>query len=114
EPGHDEVPEDVAEGEPQDDAVTPEEPVGEPAAHERREVAGHDEQVEVRLRLVLREEQVARHVDGEDGAHPVEREALRALAADDEAHLRGVSLRVGSHAVSAWTSSRSPTYSAGR
>ena len=82
------VAEDVAQREPEDDPVAPQEAVGDPGAHERRQVHGEDEEVVVGLGVRFPDPQEGHHVDGEDRGHPVEREALAPLVPGQVPDLR--------------------------
>jgi hypothetical protein len=84
----------VEQAEPEDGVVLAPETVGEPAAKQREQVHADHEGVEHVLRgagalgLGQVHQQRGHEERRQDVAHPVEREALGALVADDVGHLR--------------------------
>src|SRR3954449_3126392 len=73
----------VPDGEPEDGPVAADEPIRDPAAEQCHEERGGDEIVIRRKGMGLAPSERPLHVRDEDGAHPVEAEALARLARDD-------------------------------
>src|SRR4051812_26586293 len=87
----------VPDGEPEDGPVAADEPIRDPAAEQCHEERGGDEVVIRRKRMGLAPSERPLHVRDEDGAHPVEAEALARLARDDVLDLGWVARRGIAH-----------------